>query len=416
MDFNGSALLLTAFIAVLAPLICALPARLRLPMVAVEVGLGILVGPNVLGWATPTGMLGLLGHLGMIFLFYLAGMEIELSTFRGRPLKLAVTGWVLSAGIAFGLTALLYAVGFCQSPLLIAVATCTTAIGALLPILRDTGELNSAFGRHVLAAGAIGEFGPIILVSLLLTREHTRWEQTALMLGFVVVSLVASGIALIPRPTRLETFLERTMNAPSQLPVRIAILVLATLVVLAEDFGMDMILGAFAAGMVTSLGTKGGAARQLHSKLEAIGFGFLIPMFFVTSGMHFDLATLFRSHSSWLRVPVFLAILMIARAAPTILYRYELDTRDRLPFALYSATSLPLMIAIAEIGTATGRMQPGNAAALVAAGMISVVLFPSLAYLLRTRGKQTIPAAASSPGGQKLDFARRVEERSNPNV
>src|SRR5512133_1708351 len=200
MDFNGSALLVTAFVAVLAPVVCALPIRLRLPMVAVEVGLGIVVGPGVLGLATPTGMVGMLGHLGMIFLFYLAGMEIDLATFRGRPLTLGITGWVLSAGIAFGLTAVLYSVGFCQSPLLIAVATCTTAIGALLPILRDTGELGTTFGRYVIAAGAIGEFGPILLVSLLLTREHTRWEQTALMVGFVVLSLVAAAIALVPRP------------------------------------------------------------------------------------------------------------------------------------------------------------------------------------------------------------------------
>jgi Kef-type K+ transport system membrane component KefB len=408
MDFNGSALLVTALIAVLAPLVCALPIRLRLPMVAVEVGLGILVGPHVLGWAQPTGMLGLLGYLGMIFLFFLAGMEVNLASFRGRPLVLGAIGWGLSAGIAFGLIAVLYSIHFVQAPLLIAVASCTTAVGALLPILRDTGELESSFGRYVIAAAAIGEFGPILLVSLLLTREHTRWEQTALMVGFVVLALSAAGIALLPRPTRLEIFLDRTMNAPSQLPVRIAILVLALLVVLAQKFGMDMILGAFAAGMVISLGSKGGAARRLHSKLEAIGFGFLIPMFFVTSGMHFDPAWLFRSTTGWLRVPVFLGILLIARAAPTLLYRFELEKSDRLPFALYSATSLPLMIAIAEIGTNTGRMRPDNAAALVSAGMVSMVLFPSLAYVLRRSGQRAAARVINGPRVPHLDFTRRV--------
>jgi len=234
MEFNGAALFITAFIAVLAPLISEIPIGLRLPMVVVEVGLGIVVGPHVLGWASPTGMLGMLGYLGLIFLFFLCGMELDFEAIRGKPLKLAVTGWGLSVVVAFALSALLYWTHFIQAPLLIAVALTTTGMGTLMPILRDSGELGTRFGTYVVAAGAVGEFGPIVLLSVLLTREHTRWIQTALMLFFVLLALLAAGIALLPKTPRIVSFFADTMNSTSQLPVRIAILVLALLIAIAE--------------------------------------------------------------------------------------------------------------------------------------------------------------------------------------
>ncbi|HEX8811425.1 MAG TPA: cation:proton antiporter, partial [Terracidiphilus sp.] len=169
---DGGALLVTAVIAVLAPLICEIPVGLRLPMVVVEVGLGILVGPHVLGWAAPTGMLAMLGYLGLIFLFFLAGMELDLDAVRGRPLILAVEGWLLSVAVALLMAGLLYWLDLARAPLLIAVALTTTGMGTLMPILRDSGELSTRFGTYVVAAGAMGEFGPIVLLSVLMTREH----------------------------------------------------------------------------------------------------------------------------------------------------------------------------------------------------------------------------------------------------
>jgi Kef-type K+ transport system membrane component KefB len=176
------------------------------------------------------------------------------------------------------------------------------------------------------------------------------------------------------------------MNSASQLPVRIAILVLALLIAIAERFGLDLILGAFTAGMIVSLGTDAGkqGVRLLH-RLEAIGYGFLIPMFFVTSGMHFDIQALVASPRALLRLPLFLLLLLVARSVPIVLYRYELAKEDRIPFVFYSATSLPLLIAIAEIGVQTGRMLPDNAAAIVGAGMLSILLFPITALLSRRR-------------------------------
>jgi Kef-type K+ transport system membrane component KefB len=263
-----------------------------------------------------------------------------------------------------------------------------------MPILRDSGELSTRFGTYVVAAGAMGEFGPIVLLSLIMTREHTRWVQTALMAFFVLFALVAAALALLPKPPRIVAFLGTTMNSASQLPVRISILVLALLIAIAEKFGLDLILGAFTAGMIVSLGSKGTQGTRLTHRLEAIGYGFLIPMFFVTSGMHFDVQALITSPRALLRLPLFLLLMLVARSVPIIFYRYELAKEDRLPFVLYSATSLPLLIAIAEIGVQTGRMLPDNAAALVGAGMLSILLFPITALISRRRMKV---GAATSP-------------------
>ena len=399
MEFNGAALFITAFIAVLAPLISEIPIGLRLPMVVVEVGLGIVVGPHVLGWASPTGMLGMLGYLGLIFLFFLAGMELDFDAVRGKPLTLAVTGWSLSVVVAFAFSALLNWMHFIQAPLLVAVALTTTGMGTLMPILRDSGELGTRFGTYVVAAGAMGEFGPIVLLSVLLTREHTRWIQTALMLFFVLLALLAAGIALLPKPPRFVSFLAETMNSTSQLPVRIAILVLALLIAIAEKFGLDMILGAFTAGMIVSLGSKCMQGTKLVHRLEAIGYGFLIPMFFVASGMHFDIHALAASPRALWRLPLFLLLMFVTRSVPIVFYRYELAKEDRIPFVFYSATSLPLLIAIAEIGVQTGRMMPDNAAAIVGAGMLSILLFPITALL--SRRYANIPTAIATTRAQE---------------
>jgi Kef-type K+ transport system membrane component KefB len=385
MEINTSSLLLTAFIAVIAPLICELPLGLKLPMVVLEVILGIVVGPHVLGWAKPEGILALLGELGLIFLFFLAGMESDVKCIRGTPLLKAGLGWGLSVVIALAIAIGLYRFAFVDNYILIGAIMTTTTLGTLMPILRDSGELETKFGSHVLAAGMVGELGPVVLVSIVFTRDHRHWLQTFLLVTFIFVVIGAAAIALWPSPPRILALIGRTMESASQLPVRIAILVLMLLVTLANKFGLDMILGAFGSGMVVGLATKGEQGRSLHHKLDAIGFGFLIPMFFVASGMRFDLRALLDDPRALLRVPLYLLFFLIVRGAPTLLYRDELGKDELLPFALYSSTALPFVIALTELGVSTGRMRTDNAAALVGAGMLSVLLFPMTAMALRKK-------------------------------
>ena len=281
---------------------------------------------------------------------------------------------------------------------MIATALATTAVGVLLPILRDSGELKTRFGNLVMGAGAVGELGPVVVVSIVLTREHTAWHQTALLLAFAAIALTAAAAALHVRLQPIVQLLGRTLHASSQLPVRICILLMVGLVVLADEFGLDLILGAFAAGMVVRLASEGEKGEVLREKLEAIGFGFLVPLFFVLSGIKFDLGSLLESSDALLRVPFFLALFLLVRGAPSLLiYRNALAKRERLPFVLYISTALPLVVAITDIGVATGRMRSDNAAALVGAGMVSVLLFPLIALTLRKR------AGAARPGQGRGD-------------
>lgn len=397
MEANLATLFIVALIAVSAPLISELPVGLRLPIVVVEIALGILVGPHVLGWAEPSGVLLFLGTLGLAFLFFLAGLELDFEALRGRPLALGAAGWALTMALALAVTFLLRTTGFLNAPVMIAITLATTAVGALLPILRDSGELRTRFGALVMGAGAVGELGPVVVVSIVLTREHTTWHQSALLLAFASVAVAAAVTAAQVRMRPVVRLLARTLHASSQLPVRICILLLIGLVVLAADFGLDMILGAFAAGMVVRLASEGEKGQLLREKLEAIGFGFLVPVFFVLSGIKFDLSALLESTDALLRVPVFLALFLLIRGAPSLLiYRKELGRGERLPFVLYISTALPLVVAITDIGVQTGRMRTDNAAALVGAGMLSVLLFPLIALALRERSGLARPSRGRS--------------------
>jgi len=386
MQANLTTLFLVALIAVAAPLVSELPIRLRLPIVVLEIALGIVVGPHVLNWAEPTGVLAFLGTLGLGFLFFLAGLELDFDELRGSPLQLGVKSWIVSIIVALAVTIALRTTGFVSAPIMVATALATTAIGTLLPILRDSGELKTRFGKLVLGAGAVGELGPVLVVSVVLTREHTTWVQTLLLLAFAGVALAAAMAASQVRLRPIVRLLERTLHASSQLPVRICLLLMIGLVLLANEFGLDLILGAFAAGMVVRLASEGEKGEVLREKLEAIGYGFLVPLFFVTSGIKFNLASLLESTNAMARVPLYVGLFLLVRGAPSLLfYRKDLEKGEHLPFILYISTALPLVVAITDIGVATGRMRSENAAALVGAGIVSVLVFPLLALVLRRR-------------------------------
>lgn len=382
------ALLVVLLVAALAPLFNELPIRLRLPLVVLELVFGVLVGPQVLDLIGNEGGLRTLSALGLSFLFFLAGMDLDFHELRGRPLQRGILGWAISIVLALALTFALQAAGLVSDPVLVAIALSTTAIGTLLPILREAGELDTAFGRFVQGAGAIGEFGPIVLFSLLLTGDQGFAMRSGVMATFVAIALACAAIALRARQPRVISVLSRTLQSTSQLPVRLSMFLLGGLVVLADVMGLDILLGAFAAGSLVGLVTRGPGAELFRHKLDAVGFGFLIPIFFVTSGAQLDLEALLASPNSLARVPLFLVLLLVVRGAPALLYRHDLAARERGLLALFSATTLPLVVVITEVGKATGRMLPENAAALVGAGILSVLIFPLVALSLRMRSRR----------------------------
>jgi Kef-type K+ transport system membrane component KefB len=382
MGLSSHPVLIVLAISVTASLLAEFRSRVRVPAVVWQMVLGILVGPYVLDLVRPDVLLDWLGRVGLLALFFMAGMELDLPKIKGRPLTLGLWSWLLSLVLAFLSAGILHLLFHVRDPIMLALALATTAMGTFLPMLRDEGRLTSSFGSFVVAAGVVGEFGPVIAVSLILTRMFGTWEELALMFGFVVLALLAALIALGLRPPKMLALLKRGMHSSTQLPVGISLLLLAAFDVLSTTIGLESILGAFTAGMVVGLASRDEGSKIFRGKIEAVCFGFVIPFFFVVSGLKLDLHSLVHNPRTMLLVPGFLALLLIVRGAPVFLYRNVLANGERWPFALYSATALPMIVVITSIGVRTGTMRTGTAAALIGAGLLSVLIFPSLASTL----------------------------------
>jgi Kef-type K+ transport system membrane component KefB len=378
-------LLLIFTIAAVAPLLCEWIPRIRLPLVVLEISLGILVGPQVLGWAAAGPVIEELSKFGLVGLFFLAGFEIDFPAIHGRPIVLAMLAWLASFVVCLGVGFGLQGCGIVDSGLIVGAALTTTALGTLMPILRDAKELSTRFGAYAVASGAVGEFAPIILIALVLSSgggEHGG--SLLLMLLFAAITVVGALVALKYRPPRLIVVLQEKMDTSAQLPVRLAVLVVASLAILARNLGLDSILGAIAAGVLVALASPGKYGIALHRKLDGIGFGFFVPIFFVTTGLRYDLHALTSSRLALLQLPMFLTLFFVVRGLPALLIAHrDLDIRSRIALGFLSATELPLVIAIAEIGVKSGRLSPETAASLVGAGMASVLLFPLTALMLR---------------------------------
>jgi Kef-type K+ transport system membrane component KefB len=392
-----SALAVITAVAVIAPLISDW-LKNRVPDVVLEIALGILVGPYVLGMAKVTPVVDALSFIGLTFLFFMAGYEIDTKRLRGRPLRLASFGWFASLAIALAFAAVLAITGFTLSILLIALALTTTALGTLLPMLEDNGELHTRFGTFVLAIGGAGEFLPIVAVTVLLSGDNP-FGTSFLLLAFVLMSAGAIALALRPTPARIAILLGRTLDTSQQLPIRIAVLLVVLLVWIASRLGLDVLLGAFAAGLVVRLANQGETAHVIETKLSAIAFGVFVPVFFIVSGMEFDVDSLRDNPTTLLRIPLFLGLFLLVRGLPTWwFHRHDLTAINRVAAALFAATALPLVVAITKIGLDRGDMKPENAAALVAAGMLSVLIFPATAFALRRRERGRFGNAAPDAG------------------
>jgi Kef-type K+ transport system membrane component KefB len=377
-----STLALIALAAVLAPLLAELTGRLSIPDVVIQIALGIVIGPQVLAIAHPDTVIKGLSDMGLSYLMFLAGYELDLARLKGRPLRLASAGWAISLILALVVAFVLVSTGLGVDTVVLGLALTTTALGTLLPVVRDAGLVDGPFGAQFLAIGTVGEFGPILAVAVLL--DHRRTTQTALLLAlFGAVTVGAVLLARRAKHPRLVALLHRHLQSSAQLPVRISVLCIVGLVYLAFDLGLDVLLGAFAAGIVVRLFVLGDDDHVVRGKLEAIGYGFLVPIFFIVSGIGLNLNALFADPEAFVRLPLFLGLFLIVRGVPALLlYRGDLPKRQVMPLALLSSTGLPLVVVITTIGVSEGRMLPENAAALVGAGMLSVLLYPLVARAL----------------------------------
>lgn len=383
---------------------------IAIPSVVLELLLGVLIGPVVLGWARQGEVVTAISDLGLSMLMFLAGYEIDFGRIRGQPLRLAVTGWLISlaAGLIIAGAVVLWLDG--SSPddlvahhsaaaLVIGLAITTTALGTILPPVRDAGLLPTPLGGRVLAIGALGEFGPIVAVALLLTTDNPA--RTALLLaGFVVLALAGVWLATRKRPPRLARLVTATLGTSTQVAVRLAMLVVVFMLWVALRLGLDALVGAFSAGIIVKAFLGKGSRTEAHvveSKLEGIGFGFLVPFFFVMSGVKLDLKALAASPAVIGTIPVFLLLFLLIRGLPTlVLHRADsLAKSGRNALALFASTQLPMVVVITNIGVQVGAIKTSTAAALVTAGMLSVLIFPLLALRL-ARPAATAPAGPAA--------------------
>jgi Kef-type K+ transport system membrane component KefB len=388
-------LLIVMAVAFTAPLLLGLFPRLLLPSVVLEIVAGILVGPSVLGWVEVDEAVEVIALLGLAFVLFLAGLEIEFEKLRGRVLRLTLLGFAISFAVALVVSLGLSAVDLVDTPLLVAIILCSTSLGVLVPVLKDSGQLSTNFGQLIIAAASIADFGAIILLSIFFSGEGGT-GSTLLLLGalFALAATVFLAVKGAERWRRLREDLVRLQDTTAQIRIRASLVLLVGFAALAESLGLEVILGAFIAGAIVSLVDRDQAMThpEFRRKLEAVGFGFFIPAFFVTSGVRFDLGALTASASNLLMVPVFLAALLLARGVPAIVYRGALDARQTAIAGLMQATSLPFIVAATAIGRELDLIDAAASAAMIGAGLLSVLLFPLGGLLLLRR--ERVPADA----------------------
>ena len=380
---TGSFFAIVLVAAIAAITVAVVPKGMAPPVVVLELVLGIVIGPQVLDLARSSAFIEFFSNLGLGMLFYFAGYEIDFERIKGAPMKLGALGWALSVALAYGIGGLLAMAGVVVSFLYTGSALATTAIGTLIPILKDSGGLKTRFGTYLLAAGGAGEFGPILLVTLVLTTASPLHEA-AILVAFVFLAL---GVALasVRLAWRGWPAFEKTFEASSQLAVRITVVLVFGLVLLASQLGLDVLLGGFVAGMITRAALRGHELQVFESKLTAVGFGFFVPFFFITSGLEFNLDAL-GSAEALAKMALFFALFLVVRGTPALLlYRKVLSATERRALAFFSATELPLVVAITTIAVDAGKMRTSTSAGLVGAAILSTLIYPFIGMALQKR-------------------------------
>ncbi|AOR36747.1 hypothetical protein BFF78_41945 [Streptomyces fodineus] len=375
------------------PFLLALVPRVPLPGPVLEIVAGVVLGPAVLNVVQPDATVQALSIIGLSFLLFLAGLEIDFQQLRGPWARLVGIGLAGTLALAAAVGWMLHIAGLFESPLLLGTALVATSVGLLVPILEDAGAVDRPVGQLTIGGGSAGEISAVVLLSLFFS-EHASGPASRLLLLLGLACLMVLIVVASIRAGRSMWLSQTVMNladTSTQVRVRLTMVLIVGLSAVALHLGFEAVLGAFIAGAVLRLVDPDSKQThpQFHVKLEGLGYGFLIPVFFVTSGIQFDLGALFADAGTALRVPMFLAALLLVRGVPALVYRSAgLSRAEVMASGLLQATSLPVIVAATTIGLKLEAILPANAAALVAAGLLSVVVFPltALPLLNRSRG------------------------------
>jgi Kef-type K+ transport system membrane component KefB len=394
-DLDAGSLVLVLAAASAGAILSRLHSRIILPTVVLEILLGILIGPEGLGLAEIDTYVDFLADFGLVFLFFFAGIELVEHRVARRSLVRGTAGWAISIAIGVAIGYLLHGAGLDAEGWLLGVALSTTALGTLVPILADARLLPTTLGSAVLGAGVAGEFWPILVVSIFLTGAYGAVTETVLLLVFGVIVLLAAAGALRARPPRLVRVLQQTVHTTGQAAVRLSVFTLAGLVFLSVEAGFDFVLGAFAGGLVVGLALSTADAAPVRMRLEGVGYGFLVPIYFVVTGMNFDLDSLLTPSGLGL-AGLFLGLFVVVRGTPSLLWIRDLGPRRTLSLAVFSATGLPLIVAIVGIGIERGAIGRDVGTSLIGAGMLSVLTLPLIASAVASRASSRLDDARTT--------------------
>jgi Kef-type K+ transport system membrane component KefB len=389
-DVSFVNLFIVCLVAAAAPLLLGFAPRLRLPSVILEIVAGIVLGPSVLGWVKIDLPIQVLGLIGLAFLLFLSGLEIDARKLRGRLLRLAALGYLITLALGVPIGVALHSAGWVRSPLLLAIALSATSLGLVVPVLKDAGKSDGEVGQTAIVAATVADFSAILLLSLFFSASNGSTGSRLVLVAAFAVLVAVTGLIVsrTGRSMRLGSVLLRLQDTTAEIRVRFAVVLLIAFTALAERFGLESILGAFLAGVVVSIVDRDSASHpHFRTKLEAIGFGFLIPVFFISSGIRLDLKGLLDAPSALVRVPIFLLALLVVRGVPALLYVRTQGRRSAIAAGLLQATSLPFIVTATQIGVQLGRISPVTGAALVFAGLLSVLFFPVIALSLLRKGE-----------------------------
>jgi Kef-type K+ transport system membrane component KefB len=392
-DLELSNLLIVCAVGFAAPFALGLVPALRLPAVVLELLIGIVIGPSGLGWVHVDEPVAVLALIGLGYLLFLSGLEVEFDKLRGSLLRTAVVSFAVSIGIGIVVGLALKATNQVANPLFVAIVLSATSLGVVVPVLKDSGAIATPFGQLLISAASIADVATIILLSLFFSGEGSGIGASLVLLGLLALLAVAVTCVILftEHSKRLSEVVTRLQDTTAQIRVRAAFLLLVGFAAAAQALGLEVILGTFIAGALISILDRDRVMThpRFREKLEAAGFGIFIPVFFVTSGVRFDLGALTSSASTVARVPIFLACLLLVRGLPALLlYRAPAGSTRRAGIAaLLQSTSLPFIIASTAVGVQLGILSAGTAAGLIAAGLLSVLLFPLIALTLLRRGE-----------------------------
>jgi Kef-type K+ transport system membrane component KefB len=384
-SLSYGSLLAVVLISFLVPLLIGFFPIIRVPAPVLLIVFGIAVGPSGLGWVKIDVPVKVLSLIGLAFLLFLAGLEIDPRRLRGPIVRQTGLGYLFSLALAVVVGFGLGAGGVTKSPLLIAIALSATSLGLIVPVLKDAKQSESEVGQFAIAGASVADFGAVLLLSVFFSMSRGSATGKFILLGGFVVVIVAAVATLsrLGSSKRLTSVLEMLQDTTAEIRVRFAVVLLVLFVVLASKFGLETILGAFLAGAILNFVDRDSMSHpNFRVKLDAIGYGFLVPVFFVTSGLTFDLRALVHSPSAFAEIPLFLLGLLVVRGVPAVVYRSSVGHRNAIAIGFLQATSLPFLVVASAIGVSLGVIKPVTGTALVSAGLLSCVIFPLVALIL----------------------------------